>query len=72
MTVRLDGSSKYLLLSNKVVLCLGELDIIGFLVNAELERDMLLFSFVGLWVWAAQMGLTRPITQETHLRDVSP
>ena len=27
---------------------------------------------VGLWVWVAQVGLTRPVTQETHPRDVSP
>ena len=35
-----------LLLSSRVVLCLGELDITGFLVNAELEGGMLLFSLL--------------------------
>ena len=26
---------------------------------------------VGLWAWVAQVGLTHPVTKETHLRDVS-
>ena len=36
----------------------------GFL-NLEVEG-------VGLWVWVAQVGLTRLVTQETHPWDVFP
>ena len=40
-------------------------------VNTPLRNHFRL-SIVGLWVWVIQVGLTRPVTQGTHPRDLSP